>query len=297
VMPLFLPYRQWNFKDGDLSRIWELTKTDRNKDDRSPFVQYARSAALWAEWVREGVVSLDPELQTPTVKVEGNSFRYGLVPINYLTQLVSVPPSAKDHLQRLLEATQLYSEPIVVVPNGEDRFVVVGNHELFAAAKANQAELARKGKQRSSDVCLAAVCAESYLRNISPCGLSYASDRPAAEIRTALKSLGFADSPRTDDPTTITILLGDETFSKKLESGSQWTQHLVSAFGLRSLDFGSNDTVFSVKDGQTKVTILSPKMSPNVLNCGSEFPYGSYEANIRPLPGANMWSLRDFRTE
>ncbi len=296
-MPSLMSYRPWNFQGGDLGRISELTKTDRNKDDRSPFIQYARSAAMWAEWVREGVVILDQELSTQTAEVKGNSFHYGLLPLDHLTQLVSVPPSAKDHLQRLLEATQLYSEPIIVVPNGEDQFAVVGNHELFAASKAYQAELARPGKRRSSDICLVAVCDEPYLSSIAVNELSFASDRTSAELRNDLVALGFADSPRTDDPIAITVLLGGETFSARLESGNQWTQHLVSAFGLRSLDFGSNQQVLSVKEGQTKVTITSPPMSPIVLNSGSEFPYGSYEANIRPLPGANMWSLRDFRAE
>jgi hypothetical protein len=298
-----MPYRPWKFKDGDTDRIAGLMIPDRNKDDRSPFVRYARSAAMWAEWVREDVVVLDPEIQTPTMDVHGLPFQYGLLPLELMSPLVSVPPSAKDHYQRLLEATQLYSEPIVVARRGDDRFVVVGNHELYAAAVAYQAELARAGKRRSSDVCLVALCDESLVSNIKASELSFASDRSLADIRTDLVAQGFlsvpdfADSPRTDDPMAITILLGDETFLRRLESGNQWTQHLVSAFGLRSLDFGSNDMVFSVKVDQTKVTIVSPQMSLNVLNSGSEFPYGSYEANIRPLPGANMWSLRDFRAE
>ncbi len=292
-----IPYRPWKFKDGEGDRISGFMNPDRNKDDRSPFVRYARSAAMWAEWVREGIVVLDPEIQSPKLEVDGIGFQYGLMPLEQLRPLVSVPPSAKDHHQRLLEATQLYSEPILVVPYGDHKFAVVGNHELYAAAVAYQTELARKGKRRSSDICLVAVCDEPYLSSIAVNELSFASDRTSAELRNDLVALGFADSPRTDDPIAITVLLGGETFSARLESGNHWAQHLASVFGLRSLDFGSNEQVLSVKEGQTKVTITSPPMSPIVLNSGSEFPYGTYEANIRPLPGANMWSLRDFRAE
>ena len=296
-MSSLVPYRPWKFKDGDTDRILGLMNPDRNRDDRSPFVQYARSAALWAEWVREGIVGLDPEIQSPSVEAGGSTFRYALAPLDMIDSLISVPPSAKDHQQRLLEATQLYSEPIVVYPSRDGQFVVVGNHELFAAAKAYQAELARKGKQRSSDICLVAVCDDSFLSKVTPCALCFASDRSANDIRTDLVAIGFDFSPRTDDPTRFTIFLGDETLSVDLESGNQRTQHLMVVFGLRSLDFGSKESSLAMKEGQTKVTILSPQLSQNVLNFGSEFPYGSFEANIRPLPGANMWSLRDFRAE
>ena len=296
-MPSLIPYRPWNFRDRDANQISRLMNPERNKDDRSPFVQYARSAAMWAEWVREATVVLDPELQTPMVEVEGNSFRYGLLSLDTISPLVSVPPAAKDHHQRLLEATQLYSEPIVVIPAGDDRFTVVGNHELFAAAKFYQAELIRPGKQRSSDVCLVAVCSEQYFAKVQVRHLNFASARSVGDIRSDLIATGYADSPRTDDPTAVTILLGGETFSKPLESGNHWTQHLAAILGLRGLDFGSNDPLLAIKAGQTKVTIVSPPISQSVLNIGSEFPYGSYEANISPLRGANMWSLRDFRAE
>ena len=113
------PYRPWKFKDGEGDRISGFMNPDRNKDDRSPFVRYARSAAMWAEWVREGIVVLDPEIQSPKLEVDGIGFQYGLMPLEQLRPLVSVPPSAKDHHQRLLEATQLYSEPILVVPYGD----------------------------------------------------------------------------------------------------------------------------------------------------------------------------------
>jgi hypothetical protein len=259
-----IPYRPWKFKDGIGDRIMRF---------------------------------MNPEIQTHRFEVDRFGFQYGLMPLDQLRPLVSVPPSAKDHHQRLLEATQLYSEPILVVKSGDEKFAVVGNHELYAAAVAYQTELARPNKRRSSDICLVAVCDEQYLSSIAVNELNYASDRAVAEIRSDVIGHGFADSPRTDDPTAITILLGEETFSMRLESGNQWTQRLVVALGLRSLDFGSNEQNLSTKEGQTKVTIVSPHLSPIVLNCGSEFPYGTYEANIRPLPGANMWSLRDFRAE
>ena len=238
---------------------------------------------------------LNPESQHPNVEVDGHNFRYGLIHLDSLFGTMSVPPSAKDHQQRLLEATQLYSEPILACPVG-DRFAVVGNHELYAAAKAYQAELARPGKVRASDSCLVAVCDKNYLQEIAAVPLTFASDKPSDLLRDDLLATGFAVSPRTDDPTEIAIWLGDETFSCPLESGSQWTQRLGHALGVRSLDFGSIDPEFAAKADQTKVTLVSPQLKESVLEIATEFPYGSYQADIKPLPGANMWSLRDFRT-
>jgi hypothetical protein len=194
----------------------------------------------------------------------------------------------------LLEATQLYSEPILVCPIG-DKYAVVGNHELYAAAKAYQSELARPGKVRASDICLVAVCDPKYLITIKANQLIFASDRPIDSLRDDLISAGFAVSPRTDDPTKIAVSVGDETFSCPLESGGQWTQRLGGALGIRSMDFGSSDPNFAAKADQTKVTFVSPKLTSSVLKVEAEFPYGAFQANIKPLPGANMWSLRDFR--
>ena len=142
-MSSLLPYSPWNFKDGDASQISSLTEPERKPDDRSPFVRYARSAALWAEWVREDIVALDPEPQSPSERIKGHLFRFLVAPIDSLFGTMSVPPSAKDHQQRLLESTQLYVEPIIVIPSEDDSFQVVGNHELYAAALAYQKELAR----------------------------------------------------------------------------------------------------------------------------------------------------------
>jgi hypothetical protein len=290
-MSILTSYRPWNLVGGDIEA---LRNPERNKDDRSPFVRYARSAAMWAEWVREGVAILDPESQNPTAVVDGYAFRYGLIHLDSLVPLVSVPPSAKDHQQRLLEATQLYSEPILVCPIG-DKYAVVGNHELYAAAKAYQDELARPGKVRASDTCLVAVCDPTYLPTISATPLYFASDKSIDSLREDIQSAGFAVSPRTDDPSENVVLVGDETFSCAFESGSQWTQRLGHALGVRSMDFGSNDPNFAVKADQTKVTLMSPKLTSSVLKVEAEFPYGAFQANIKPLPGANMWSLRDFR--
>lgn len=276
--------------------IEALRNPERNKDDRSPFVRYARSAAMWAHWVREGEAVLNPESQNPVVEVEGHRFQYGLMHLDSIVGLMSVPPSAKDHQQRLLEATQLYSEPIVVCPLDESRFVAVANHELLSAAKAYQAELARPGKQRPSDFCLVAICDPGYLATIERAPLHFASDKSIGSLEEELKAAGFAVSPRTDDPAKISVSLPGETMSMELESGGLWTQRLGHALGIRSTDFGSNEADFTLKAGQTKVTLLSPELTLSVLNVGAEFPYGAFRANIKPLPGANMWSLRDFRT-
>jgi hypothetical protein len=294
-MSSLLSYRPWNFRDGDASQITALTEPERKSDDRSPFVQYARSAALWAEWVREEVVGLDPEIQLPSVEIDGHSFRYALVPIDSLVPLVSVPPSARVHQQRLLEATQLYSEPIVVIELEDGTYSVVGNHELFSAAKAYQQELARPNKQRPSDVCLVAVADESYLSTIRAKPLSFGSTRPLEDLRQMLAEAGYADSPRTDDPHQAILQVAGENYLCPFPGSGDELEKLREILGVRSLDSSSDLPQTGAANGNPIVTLSPPKLTKIVLNSRFEFPYLAYTNSILPLPGANMWSLRDFR--
>ena len=267
----------------------------RNKDDRSPFVRYARAAAQWAEWVREEIVVIDSGPHTPTIDQDGQSFTYAVAQVDQLVATMSVPPAAKDHQQRLLEATQVYAEPIIVVETG-DRFTVVGNHELFAAALAYQKELARPNRQRSSDLCLVAVVDPSYMVTVRTNPLMYESDQPPDAIKTGLRQLGYAVSPRTDDLSTVSLLVADETWTKELQRAGDWKEQLSQVLSIKSLDFPLGEASNSAPTQRTKVTLLSPQLSTNVQQIGMEFPYSALTSTIVPVPGANMWSLRDFRT-
>ena len=294
-MSSLLSYRPWNFRDGDASQISALTEPERKSDDRSPFVQYARSAAMWAEWVREEVVGLDPEIQMPSVEVEGHSFQFALVPIDSLVPLVSVPPSARVHQQRLLEATQLYSEPIVVIELDDGMFSVVGNHELFSAAKAYQQELARPNKQRPSDFCLVAVADESFLTTIGANPLSFCSPRPLDVLGRGLIEAGYAVSPRTDDPHQTTLQVAGENYLCPFPGDGSDLEKLREILGVRSLDSSSDSIKSDATNGSPIVTLLARQLTKSTLNSRFAYPYLAYTNSILPLPGANMWSLRDFR--
>ncbi len=238
---------------------------------------------------------LDPEIQTPSVEVAGHAFRYALVPIDSLMPLVSVPPSARVHQQRLLEATQLYSEPIVVVELEGGIYSVVGNHELFSAAKAYQQELARPNKQRPSDFCLVAVTDESFLTTIQAKPLSFCCTRPLDELRPMLIEAGYAVSPRADDPQHATLQVAEDKYLCPFRGSDGELEKLREILGVRSLDSGSDLINLDDSSGNAIVTLMSPKLTKNVIKSRFEYPYMAYANSILPLPGANMWSLRDFR--
>ena len=296
-MSRLLQYRPWNFRDGNASQIMALTQPERKSDDRSPFVRYARSAALWAEWVREEVVAIDPEPQMPSETVDGYSFRLAVMSVDSLVGTISVPPSAKDHQQRLLESTQLYVEPIVVIATGDDSFRVVGNHELYAATLAYQEELSRPNRVRPSDYCLVALADRSYLSTIQTVPLAFLASESTQDIVQKLQGSGYAVSPRADDPTSIALEVDGQILTKSIESGASWKAELAEVLGLRSLDQGSNISDVLVPSDKEKITLTMPKLVLADQKTGIEFPYGSLDANIKPVPGANMWSLRDFRVE
>jgi hypothetical protein len=296
-MQSLLPFRAWKFKDGDSSPIELLKNPERKPDDRSPFVRYARSAALWAEWVREGLVIQDEEASIPVLEAGGFSFRFGIVPIQTLSPLTSVLPSAKEHGQRLLEGIQLYTDPIVVVSKG-DSYKVVGNHELFESARSYQADVARPGKVRASDYCLVALADEGYLDSIQPQPLIYNSKLANEVISANLQSAGYKPEARADDPTKIAITLEDgKILAKHMETGGQWKQDLAETIGVRTLDLSFKNLSEVLNIAGTKIVFSSPKVMQEILNIGTELPFGSVFANIVPPSGVTMWSLKDFRIE
>ena len=294
MVPTLTPFRPWKFKDPSTADISAFLNPERNQDDRSRFVRYARAAAQWAEWVREEFVVIEPTSQMPTLQLDGQTFTYAIAPVEQLLATISVPPSAKDHHQRLLEATQVYVEPIIVVEDG-NRFTVVGNHELFAAAVAYQKELARPNRQRSSDLCLVAVVNPSYIATVQTNPLTFETDQSPDAIKTGLEELGYAVSPRTDDLSTTKVHVDGEIWSNAPQPGKDWKDALSRVLGIKSLDFRSNETTTSTQTEKTRITLLSPQLSRNVQQIGMEFPYSALTSTIVPIPGANMWSLRDFR--
>jgi hypothetical protein len=141
------PYRVLEYH-GDIDALLELLQPERKPDDRSQFVRYARIAAQMAEWDRNGTNKRSTSLSAPSTE----EFEYGVARLSDLSCSVEIAPRDKEEPQRILEATQIYFQPILVSSEGE----VLGNYQLFAAAKAIQEDLARPGKERASDYCLVA---------------------------------------------------------------------------------------------------------------------------------------------
>ena len=92
-----------------------------------------------------------------------------------------------------------------------------------------------------------------------------------------------------------TVQVDNEIFTKNPDSGSYWKVDLSQILGVRSLDFPSNALNFAKESDKTNVTLMSPKVTTGVLENAPEFAYSSQGNSIKPFPGANMWSLRDFR--
>ena len=141
------PYRVLEYH-GSIEALHELLQPEREPGDRSQFVRYARIAAQMAAWDRDGTNKRSTSLASPTA----DGFEYGVARLSDLTCSVEVAPRDKEEPQRILEATQIFFSPILVSADGE----VLGEFELFAAARAIQEELARAGKERASDFCLVA---------------------------------------------------------------------------------------------------------------------------------------------
>lgn len=296
-MQSLLPFRAWKFKDGDPSPIALLKNPERKSDDRSPFVRYARSAALWAEWAREGLVIQDEEATNPVLQMEGYDFQLGVVPIQALNPLTSVLPSAKEHGQRLLEGIQLYTDPIVVTEQGRS-YKVVGNHELFDSVRSYQNEVARPGKVKASDYCLVALVDQGYLDAIRPQPLIFNSKLTIEALATNLQNAGYQPEGRADDPNGITITLEDgQILTKPLETGEQWKQDLAEIIGVKTLDLSFKKAGDVVNIAGAKVVFSSPVDIQEILKIGTELPFGSVFANIVPPSGVAMWSLKDFRIE
>lgn len=296
-MPELLPFRPWTLREWDSDLIAHLKNPERKPDDRSPFVRYARSAALWAEWVRDQVVHQGESAENPTVHVNGHAFRLGITLLDHLRPLVSVLPSAKEPVQRLLEGLQVYVDPIVVVEQSDGSYLVVGNPELFAAAQAYQEEVARPGRTRSSDYCLVAVADSSYLESLEIRPLVYEATRPFEEIANDLLRDGYALSPRQYGPNDLTIDIDGKTFVKSFEANSDWKLVLVRTFGIKTLDNHIKlDNSKEPLSGK-KIVLTTPRLSQDVHDIGTERPYGSVIAREVPISGAAMWSLRGFSAE
>ena len=296
-MPELLPFRPWTLREWDSDLIAHLKNPERKPDDRSPFVRYARSAALWAEWVRDQIVLQTESNENPIIEAGGVEFQLGITLLDHLRPLVSVPPSAKEPIQRLLEGLQVYVDPIVVVEQRDGSYLVVENHELFAAARAYQEEVARPGRTRSSDYCLVALVDRSYLDSLESRPLVYEVTRSFEDIANDLLRAGYVLSPGQYGPNDLIIEINGKTFVKSFEAKSDWKLVLVRTFGIKTLD--NHVKLEDSKESLSgkKIVLTTPSLSHNVHDNGTERPYGSVIAKNAPRSGVAMWSLRGFSAE
>lgn len=248
-------------------------------------------------WVRGEVMVLELESKCPTVYSGDVAFQLGIVPVSSIRATSSVLPSAREPVQRLLEGIQLYVDPIPVVRDSKGGFLAIGNHELLAAAKEYQSDLARPGKVRSSDYCLVALAPSTILDSIQSNPLSYTTSKASDEVARELLAVQYSNSPRTDDPWSIEVHVNSQIFSRSVQDDPFWKSKLEAALGIRTLDLSSSSSPKSEMNSGTEIVLVTPKATQDVLEMGLEYPYGALSSTICPPSGAMMWSLRDFRAE
>ncbi|HAY13436.1 MAG TPA: DUF1015 family protein [Fimbriimonadaceae bacterium] len=101
-------------RQDPLSAI-HLVRPRRESDDRSQFVQYARSAAQLESWRRDGTLALADEPRIFGLKWHGMNVLYGLVAVTDLHPQGAELPTRGDDRLRLLESTDTFLEPLVAV--------------------------------------------------------------------------------------------------------------------------------------------------------------------------------------
>lgn len=264
-MPEVRPFRPWKIVNPDVS-IADILEVERKSDDRSQFVRYARATATWAGWIRESYVQQDSESSTPML----GEFRFEVVPIDSLIATQTVRPKDREDRQRMLEATQVYFDPIVV----DSDYRVIAHHELHAAAVGLQEELARTGKVRASDYCLVAVTASP---KITPQNLFYKC--------TQIEKLSEFLSQSNDKATLtfeVTLPENPETYSIPLTE--QNIALFTNSLGAKTLDLGTT------LEDRSLVSVKFPFPS----NSKVKTPYDSFTIENVPPSGVIMWSLTDF---
>ena len=344
-MALLHPFRAWRFTDiqanaplaNRITPDWpmpagisiaQLTANESQSDDRSKFVRYARSSALWAEWQRSGMVVRDDQKAFHILEVEGHRWLMGVMELGQESQnlrtLQVPPPAHREHKQRLLEATQMYYEPIVVVGNlssplksltdsgeclipaeealtFEEGFLVEENSDLADAAYAFQSDMARVGKIRPSDHALVAIDLADQVAE--PSYLAFQKLPVDFEsLPKLLNDIGFRQTTRQEVPNELQVFLpGSEvsfTYNHVgVESGPIWRE-LQRVLSLRSINLNLQtrnlvEAEASMSD-TTGIVIRMPKIPISLMSPYVGSPLGSFAVAKVPSAGAIMWSLRDF---
>jgi hypothetical protein len=294
------PFRPWRFADPEAiapatttikdpnsflakpTSVTHLTLASKQDDDRSQFVRFARASAQWKRWIADGTLVQEAE----TLQVSHQNWTYTICLLESLIPSQSSLPKRRDERQRLLEATQVYFEPILVQKDDSGRPVVIGNHDLYAAAKSFQDDMARPGKLRASDYALIAF--SEIPAEPKPTSLVYVKTQNDLD---GLLELGFKKGHHDSG-----LVVSDHKQSWTFDGA--WTadfrESLLRFLGLRTLDLNqvvdSNQRIL----GENQVQVTFPEWPNHRKRSSVESPQDSYLVANLPPSGAIMWSLTDF---
>jgi hypothetical protein len=282
-------FRPWKLKNDPMLpevTIHELLLTERKSDDRSQFVRFARVAATWNQWVEAGYLVRDEETTQPEI---GN-WQFAVCPLSRIRATQTTLPAHKEERQRLLEGTQIYFDPICVQEIGNE-YIVIGNHDVHAAAVGFQEDMARPGKIRASDFALIAINSEPSL---SPNTLVYRVNRDLQEIMRDLQAIGFETSNPDSAGKMFQVFLPDFALASNIELDHAFWQSLKSVLGLRTLDLNliSGSEAPKLQSNEVAIRLPAPSHNPSIYMAQS--PQDSFSLANVPQTGAIMWSLRDF---
>ena len=270
-----------------------MLEQDRINTDRSQFVRFARMTATWMQWGKEGVITQANEATSPSIVIQNDEFKFGVCLLSELASTESVVPATREEEQRTLEAMQVYFRPIVVTLGGQ----VIGNHDMFAAAKSMQSDLARPGKIRPSDYCLVAITNPSKVV-LNEFSFSSTTTENRDIVTTQLLENGFSNQLPQNGETALEISWNDSNLFVLPAKCLHWKSVLEQVFKVRKLDINANPISSGESTKAFDVTIkthLKEDFFSSVEHNESiELLPGTIVIANTPQSGTIMWSPREF---
>jgi len=270
-----------------------MLEQDRINSDRSQFVRFARMTATWMQWGKEGVITQANEATNPSIVINNDEFKFGVCLLSELAGTESVVPATREEEQRTLEAMQVYFRPIIVTQGGQ----VIGNHDMFAAAKSMQSDLARPGKIRPSDYCLVAITNPSNVV-LNEFAFTSTTTETSEIIAAQLLESGFSNQLPKNGETALEISWNDSKFFVLPAKCLHWKSVLEQVFKVRKLDINANPISSGESTKAFDVTIkthLKEDFFSSVEHNESiELLPGTIVIANTPQSGTIMWSPREF---
>lgn len=276
------PFRAWHLALSRRAEWVELLKSERNSNDRSQFVRFARIAATWMEWLKLGDLFQDEAESLPQIQVGQYTATVGVAMLDNLSATQSVLPKDKEESQRILESLHVFMEPIFVLPNGK----VIGQHSLFAAAKGMQEDLNRPGKVRPSDFALVAVLPIESLTEL---------EWQALEITGARLDQFAPDSlpiSSTDQGLKLELHVDGSTYL--LDWSEKTVEELEKALMIRKLDVSTSKMESDESEAWFQMKFEQPNAFSGLPIEKNLLPKDSFLFPVSYQIGDMMWSPRSF---